>query len=102
MVKKLNVMNDYELFVGAAAPNTYNLAPPLVCDLMQPNNSERLKRQFRGIPSGIHLGTTQSWIREETEKRRMDSSWRSILKAFMPPRNRVPHPCVLSHTMLAP
>ena len=29
MVKKLNVMNDYELFVGVAAPNTYNLAPPL-------------------------------------------------------------------------
>ena len=22
-------MNDYELFVGAAAPNTYNIAPPL-------------------------------------------------------------------------
>ena len=51
-------MNDYELFVGAAAPNTYNLAPPLACALMQPNNSERLKRQFIGIPSGIHLGTT--------------------------------------------
>ena len=32
MVKKLNVMNDYELFVGAAAPNTYSLAPPLAVD----------------------------------------------------------------------
>ena len=61
----VNVMNDYELFVGAAAPNTYNLAPPLVCDLMQPNNSERLKRQFIGIPGGIHLGTTQSWIKSQ-------------------------------------
>ena len=25
-------MNDYELFVGAAAPNTYSLAPPLAVD----------------------------------------------------------------------
>ena len=35
------------------------------CALMQPNNSERLKRQFIGIPSGIHLGTTQSWIKSQ-------------------------------------
>ena len=43
------------------------------------------------------------WNPDHTRpKRRMDSWCHSILKAFMPPPNRVPHPWVLSHTMRVP
>ena len=47
--------------------------------------------------------TQRCWNPDHTRpKRRMDSWCHSILKAFMPPPNRVPHPWVLSHTMRVP
>ena len=66
MVKKLNVMNDYELFVGVAAPNTYNLAPPLyICMGVVPvhylvffakqKKKKKKKRNGKNLPSQIKM-----------------------------------------------